>query len=127
MDFSHPVKRKAEESIVPMINVVFLLLIFFLMTSQITPPEPFDVSVPDAETVSEPAAELLVYVSKDGAVQFEDFANETAWQRLAGRVEGKVPVKLRVDADLPARDLSKVLSRVARTGAVSVEIVAAQK
>jgi biopolymer transport protein ExbD len=127
MDFSPTPKRKVEEAIVPMINVVFLLLIFFLMTSQITPPEPFEVSIPNAETLTEPAAGLLVYVSKEGDVQFEEFTGDTAWDRLGGRVEGKVSVKLRVDASLPATELSRILNRMAGTGAASVEIIAAAK
>ena len=35
-----------RESVVPMINVVFLLLIFFLMTAQITAPTPVEVTPP---------------------------------------------------------------------------------
>lgn len=47
MDFAPPKRRPRAESIVPMINVVFLLLIFFLMTAQIAPPDPFEVAPPN--------------------------------------------------------------------------------
>ena len=40
--------RPARENIVPMINVVFLLLVFFVMTAQIAPPDPFDIAPPEA-------------------------------------------------------------------------------
>ncbi|MGR3522560.1 MAG: biopolymer transporter ExbD, partial [Paracoccus sp. (in: a-proteobacteria)] len=33
-----------------MINVVFLLLIFFLLTAQIAPAPPFDVTPPDSRS-----------------------------------------------------------------------------
>lgn len=127
MDFTPPQKRKAEESIVPMINVVFLLLIFFLMTSQITPPEPFEVALPVAETLGEAESELTLHLSKDGDVQFEAFTGETAWMRLGGRIEPKTVVKLRVDAALPAPNLAQVMQRLSPLGAGSVEIVAVPK
>lgn len=38
MQFDLPQRRSRPESVVPMINIVFLLLIFFLMTAQIAPP-----------------------------------------------------------------------------------------
>ena len=38
MEFSTPRMRRAAEPALPMINVVFLLLIFFLMSAQIAAP-----------------------------------------------------------------------------------------
>lgn len=127
MNFSPEPKRKPEESIVPMINVVFLLLIFFLMTSQITPPEPFEVSLPETEALSDPVSEITIHVSKDGLVQFEAFQDGLAWERLTGRIEPKTVVKLRTDADLKAQTLAQILGKLAQTGADSVEIVAVAK
>jgi len=40
MEFARPRHRRPLEPIVPMINVVFLLLIFFLMSAQIRTPRP---------------------------------------------------------------------------------------
>ena len=53
MDFSAP--RRApnrSENIIPMINVVFLLLMFFMLSAQVAPPDPFDVEVPVSEASS---------------------------------------------------------------------------
>jgi periplasmic protein TonB len=47
MDFGSPPRRPRAESVVPMINVVFLLLVFFLMTATIAPPDPFASVPPD--------------------------------------------------------------------------------
>ncbi|WP_322867174.1 biopolymer transporter ExbD [Aquicoccus sp. G2-2] len=44
MDIPRPVRRPRGEAILPMINVVFLLLIFFLMTAELAPPEPVAVA-----------------------------------------------------------------------------------
>ncbi|WP_069298295.1 ExbD/TolR family protein [Neptunicoccus sediminis] len=124
MDFASPPKRSTGESIVPMINVVFLLLIFFLMTSEIKPPEPFETTLPAASALGVPESELTLHVSTQAQVRFEDFAGDTAWARLGGRLDPQTAVKLRIDAELPAPDLAKVLRRLAPLGAGSVEIVA---
>ncbi|MGB1619323.1 MAG: biopolymer transporter ExbD, partial [Flavobacteriales bacterium] len=36
-----------------MTDLVFLLLIFFLMTSRLAPPDPFEVTPPQAETADD--------------------------------------------------------------------------
>ncbi len=40
MDFRDPPRRKPEENLLPMINVIFLLLVFFLMAARLTAPNP---------------------------------------------------------------------------------------
>ena len=72
MDLSEPPKRRRTESIVPMINVVFLLLIFFLMSARIAPPDPFEVAPPRADGFEggplDPAAAL--FLGAEGDVGF---------------------------------------------------------
>jgi biopolymer transport protein ExbD len=48
MDFGRARPRPRGESVVPMINVVFLLLIFFVMTATIVPPDPFAARPPSS-------------------------------------------------------------------------------
>lgn len=81
MDFSSLPKRPRGESIVPMINVVFLLLIFFLMTSHLAKPEPFEVALPEAASEQEPEAELVLYADKDGQLAYEEMRRDAAWRR----------------------------------------------
>ncbi|GGA20108.1 ExbD/TolR family protein [Neptunicoccus cionae] len=127
MDFAPPPQRKTGESIVPMINVVFLLLIFFLMTSEIKAPEPFEISLPTADRLSVPESELTLHVSKEATIRFDDFQGDTAWARLGGQIDANSILKLRIDAALPAPELAKLLQRLTPLGAASVEIVAVQK
>ncbi len=44
MQFPDDTPRRGGDNLLPMINVVFLLLIFFLISAEMTPPEPFEVS-----------------------------------------------------------------------------------
>jgi biopolymer transport protein ExbD len=65
-------ETRSELSVVPLVNVVFLLLVFFMLAGQISAPEPLDVepprSISDAESVGEPVGLLL---TRDGQVALE--------------------------------------------------------
>ncbi|MFN3280067.1 MAG: ExbD/TolR family protein, partial [Tabrizicola sp.] len=47
MDFSEPQRRTKNLTLLPMINVVFLLLIFFLIGARLRPAEPFLTEPPE--------------------------------------------------------------------------------
>ena len=127
MDFSSPPKRPRGESIVPMINVVFLLLIFFLMTSHLAKPEPFEVALPEAASEREPEAELVLYADKDGQLAYEDLRGDAAIAALATTVDAEVPVLLRADGAVKAVAVAHLLRRLAEAGLSRVELVVAPK
>ncbi|MCC1480226.1 ExbD/TolR family protein [Roseibaca sp. Y0-43] len=122
MDFVPPSRpRTPRESVVPMINVVFLLLIFFLMSAQIAPPDPADVTPPSV-------------VFSDGPVPAE---GRVLWLAADGRLleeGGGAPdmavlgpqVSLRADGAAPAADLARVLRALAVAGVRDVTLVARQ-
>ena len=125
MDFSEPPRPPRAESIVPMINVVFLLLIFFLMTSKLVRPEPFDVTPPAAATDAEPQEELVLFVDKSGRMSFDGAEDQAALQALAGLQAQQPVVQLRADAELEARVLAGLLRDLATAGLVRVDLVVA--
>lgn len=118
MQFARPRKRQPREATVPMINVVFLLLIFFLMTATIAPQDPLDVSPPMATSdPAEPAKALVV--AADGTVALGEMRGQAA-------IDGVVsngPVTLRVDAGLPGANLAELLARLAALGVGQAQIV----
>ena len=114
-------RRPAAENIVPMINVVFLLLIFFLMTAQIAPPEPIEVTPPTAELEEPGDAELMLYVGPDGAIAFQDARGGAAVSRLA---EGAA-LSIRADAAVEATAVAALLARLAEAGFAEVTLVTA--
>lgn len=123
MDFSSPQRRQMGESIVPMINVVFLLLIFFLMTAQITPPDPFDVSPPVAATQAEPLSEAVAYVDKTARLHFQGADGEVAFAAIQTASDAQTVLRLRADAALPAKDMAILLRRFASAGLSNVELI----
>ena len=121
MRFSMPPRRSASESVVPMINVVFLLLIFFMMSATIMPAPPFDVSLPETDAQIAVAGEMDIYVSASGEVSFQGALSDAAWAVLAAQPAVNT-VTLRADADLSAQKLARVVSRLARIGHTQIEI-----
>ncbi len=122
MEFPRPRVRTRPEAIVPMINVVFLLLIFFLMTAEIAPPAPFDVTPPQAGAEAGIEAGTVLHLSADGRVAFGGAEGAAAWDALAARAEGAGPLPVRADAALPAAEFAALLRRLAETGAADVEL-----
>ena len=114
-------RRASREPVVPMINIVFLLLIFFLMTAQIAPPTPFDVVLPSAEGDEDSATDAL-YLSAQGEVAFGTTRGDTA-VAAAVAAHGSATLRVVADANLSAATLAKTLAQLAALGATRIELV----
>ncbi|WP_331000261.1 biopolymer transporter ExbD [Pseudosulfitobacter pseudonitzschiae] len=125
LDFSPATPpRRPAENIVPMINVVFLLLIFFLMSAQIAPPDPIDVTVPDSTSEAAPLDPDALYVGADGMLAYGGATGDAALAALSGH-QGVLP--LRADAALPATKLAALLPKLAAAGVDGVELITGAK
>jgi biopolymer transport protein ExbD len=120
MDFGARPPRPRGESVVPMINVVFLLLIFFLMTATIVPPDPFESTPPEASTAETAERGDTLHIGPDGALAFGPARGEAA---LAAVPAGS-PLLIRADAGLAAAELSRILSRLAAAGVTDIRLAA---
>ncbi|MFX0543693.1 ExbD/TolR family protein [Roseovarius sp. S4756] len=138
MHFSDPPRRKPSDSIVPMINVVFLLLIFFLMTAQIAPPFPIDVNPPTAQEAGAPTeADLTLYLGSDGALAFEDATGSAALGALTRAREAicagggcgtsPPPLILRADGSASGAALAGLMVMVGEAGFAQVQLVTVPK
>lgn len=126
MDLSEPPKRPRGESIVPMINVMFLLLIFFLMTSRLASPGPFEVTPPEAKTDAEAEAEPVLFVSAEGRIAFDRHERAQAIAALARQSPQGSVIQLRADTGLEPKKLAAILRYRSRAGLSRVELVVAQ-
>lgn len=105
MRIDMPPRRPRGESIIPMINVVFLLLIFFLLTAQIAPSTPFPLTPPDSASDIEAEARDVLFLSADGELAWNDARDEAVWPAIAAR-ETDGPIEIRADAATPAATLA---------------------
>jgi len=129
-------KREADDGIVPLINIVFLLLIFFLIAGTIAPRPEIAVAYPETKEspVSRPPAEA-VFVSSGGYISYRGANVETEGLTamvaadLAARAPGRddTPLPVVVDKALPAKDLSPVLNALTVAGVKRVKLITVRK
>lgn len=127
MRFVAKQRRPRSESTVPMINVVFLLLIFFLMTAQIAPPEPFEVSLPSADREATAEGEAALYVSAEGNLAFGDVIGRGAIEAAAREVLSNQTrqLELRADSGVEGAIIAALLTDLATAGVTDVALVTA--
>lgn len=112
--------RRPRDSTIPLINVVFLMLIFFLITGTIAPPLDPDLALVDTSGLegSEPPDALVLRA--DGTLSFRGNPTDPA-AYMAGH--GPEPVRIVPDRAAAARRLVEVTGALRRLGAPSVILV----
>jgi biopolymer transport protein ExbD len=105
-----------------MINVVCLLLIFFMISSELAPAPPFDVRPPETpdEGGRTTAPDDTLYLSAEGEIAWRDERGDAALAALAGR--GDTMLELRADASVPAAEVAGLLRRLAEAGITDVTL-----
>jgi biopolymer transport protein ExbD len=87
--FQYKEKTPFKLDLVPMINIVFLLLIFFMLTATTPSKEGTEVELPKARTAEKSNKQYLtVTIDKNGTLQLE--GNETTLDALSGQLEKKI-------------------------------------
>ena len=117
--------RAPREAVVPMINVVFLLLIFFMVTASFTL-QPFDVVLPDGGEGAEASVGDALYIGADGELAFEVLRGEAVYEGLASR-SAETPLLIRADQGASAVQLAAVKARLAALGITEAELVTVQR
>lgn len=112
-------RLRREVTVVPMINVAFLLLVFFLMTAVLTPVDPKDIAIPTARNGSD-AMGVVVTLSANGSVARGELLGDGVFAGLTGQ-----SIQIRADAKASGADLARLLSRLAASGVEDVSIITA--
>lgn len=109
-------KRSVQFSMASMSDLVFLLLIFFMLTSTLVAPNAIKLLLPQSSSKTMAKQTVTVYINE----RFEYFLNETAialdqmepliGESLAGQVDGSVV--LRADQSVPVQYIVNVIDAV---------------
>ena len=111
------------ETVVPMINVVFLLLIFFLMVAELAPPDPVEVTLPEAERAAAAGATgLAIHLSETGQVAFGALRGEAAVAAARDAADPDVPLMVRADGGAPAGALAALLAQLRSAGPLHLAV-----
>ena len=110
-----------KENIVPMINIVFLLLIFFLITSSLVPrpveiiERPFGLSDSNAEDPN------YLFITGSSEIIYLGQTREIAWDLI----KKSEPTTLTIEADrnLPANKLISLLNKLNDMNILHLEMI----
>jgi biopolymer transport protein ExbD len=117
-------KPDQDDSLVPLINIVFLMLIFFMVAGHISQSDPIKVQPPlsssETKQIEQP---LVIVVSDNGQVAIEqDIVDDNALlpainkQFEAAADKDKFRILVKVDGSLPVERLQHVLSIIKQSG-----------
>jgi len=114
MNFRSKNRINPEFSMSSMTDIIFLLLIFFMLTSNFVTPSGLPVSLPSSKSstivmqkISVTITPDLQYFVNDKAIAFENIETELAGL-LSGTAQGEGVVVLHVDKTVPVEHLVKV-------------------
>lgn len=125
MHFRRQSKQPEDINLTPLIDVVFLLLIFFMVSTTFTKETHLKVDLPEAQGSqdSQPVDKIEVMVSADGnyAVNGENLVNSqmktlmTAIE-MKGQGNTSVPFVITADANVPYEKVIQVMDAAGRLG-----------
>ena len=124
--------KKRLPNLVPLINIVFLLLIFFMLSGTLTKKDFFEVSPPESNTgASAEAPELVILISKDNKIALDNKpikVNELE-TILSKELENRniEEVLIKVDGNAKSGILSKVIKHIRNVGIKRAAIVTQSK
>jgi len=137
----------SDDSVIPMINVVFLLLVFFMVAGTIRPTDPIRTQLPESTREgAAPTAPRVLHLGADGALALDgeslvlaDLAQALALSgapEVSGEAgaaggegpgstirEGDVPLALRADASVPFVLVREAIDAIRAAGVQRVELI----
>lgn len=116
-----------DDRVLPLINVVFLLLIFFMLAGHLSASDPFKIDPPTSISQGEPGEEdVLVLIGPAGQLAVN--GTETDEKGLSAAVTAGLDaapavVRLKADGAAPAETLVAVMERLREAGVLKVRLL----
>ena len=120
--------RNDDDRILPLINVVFLLLIFFMLAGRLAATDPFRIDPPTSVNAGAvEAGTLLVQIGADGrlALNGEEMERPALKTAVSGHVGAGYAgtVRLKADGAVAASEVVAVLELLREAGAGSLQLL----
>ena len=112
-----------QENVIPMINIIFLLLLYFMIAGNLQPD--YDVAPPVSTSDAEPSKQIpTVSVKEDGSMRFEN--RPVTWDQLKvelSKVTGHERLKIHADLKVNALTLSEIMKTSSEAGVLQFVLV----
>ncbi|KIC44885.1 biopolymer transporter ExbD [Tateyamaria sp. ANG-S1] len=117
-------RRQTREPTIALINIVFLMLVFFMVAGTLAPPLERDLSLVRTDDLEGRAPPDALVIRADGEMLYRGTAQGDVAAYVAGLdPEAREEVRIVPDRDLPAADLVTLGRELRRAGAGRVIIV----
>lgn len=126
MRLSRPPARQAPETIIALIDVVFFLLVFFMLIGRMDATAPFEVAPPTAITGSDmPAGGITLSVSASGEMALDGTAMVNPLPTLLERLAVAPDTLVRINAhhNAEVRNILPLIAQLEAAGARDVALV----
>jgi len=107
-------KRIKQINLIPLINIIFLMLIFFMLAGTITTVDPHKVNIPESIIKNDPLTPFLTIIVKKNGEIFIDSKNrkkELQKDNYLRILRARKPneIALKIDSDTPSEYFLKIL------------------
>lgn len=129
MNFKRSIRNHKQVSIIPLINVIFLLLIFFIVTGTNQEENPPEVTLPIAKSAKDIGDQpLKLMVTDDGLVLLNEvfIPPSKITKEVASLIENKKEdrsIIIMADANMPAKRLLAIMADVQQAGITDISLV----
>ena len=128
MDITEPQKKREYETVLPLVNIVFLLLIFFMLAGAFTKPDMFNITVPNATVENNVDHDtLIILMNGNGelAIETTRYSEEELLALIKREVEKKKEtiIQLKADQQLKSQHLINIMERLSNTGLQSIHLL----
>ena len=131
MNFKRQSKEMVEVNLTPLIDVVFLLLIFFMVSTTFTKENHLSIDLPEASAEQQPVAtnrlEIIITASGSYSINDKSLINnqlDTLKRGLVKAANGEkgLPVTITADANTPHQAAVRAMDAAGQTGFVNLSI-----
>lgn len=126
---ARPTQTRQRESTIALINIVFLMLIFFLVAGTLTPPLDNDVSLISTIEADQAQPPNALFVTSEGEMRLRGTATD-AQSFMLERVDTlgetaarELEIKVAADRELPAAKLVDIVGALKAAGASRISII----
>ncbi len=132
MEFEGRARIHSHLDIAPLIDIVFLLLVFFMLTSTFMVPEAIELELPESNSAQVSDITPIV-VSLNPAGQLALNGEHIELKQLREAIEplikqnADVPITLKSDASTQVQQLLQVMDEIRAAGGTDVAIATTQK
>lgn len=125
-------KRDDDERILPLVNIVFLLLIFFMLVGRLAAPDPFAIEPPKSasDNPAQPSGVIVhVGVGERLALGGDPISMAGLQAQVAQRLQGApdTPVRLMADDSVAATRVVTIMQRLRAAGVERLRLLTAER